>query len=533
MRNPSLSGILKHLPQAAAPTHRDSEPAEAPGETPRSDAPRAEGMLEALLRASPETIFILDDAGHVTLFNTGAENMFGYSANEVLGHPIGLLLPDAVLELRWTSPLPSLLARAKAPNDAPAQLALFGKRSDGEIFSVDVTVATATLPPARGFILVVREAAASPQSERRLRECEECFRNAFESETIAFSITELSGRFRAVNRSLCGMVGYTEAELLDKSFQEITHQDDRFIGAANMRRLVAGEIDRCVLEKRYVHKLGHIVWVLISVSIVRDRWDAPLYFVSHSTDVTSLKIAQRALEERAAELERSNSELEHFAAVASHDLQEPLRTVSSYTQLLIERYQGKLDERAERWSSYIVGGVEHMKRLIDGLLSLARVHTDGVAFQPVDTEAIVDRLWARLRIQPNAEGAQLSHGPLPVIAADAAQVEQLFQNLLSNAIRYRRPDEPLQIEITAERQPGYRTAWEFSVADNGIGIDMVHADRIFEIFQRVARDIDQAGAGIGLAVCDRIVRRHGGRIWVESAPGRGARFRFTLVDQST
>jgi light-regulated signal transduction histidine kinase (bacteriophytochrome) len=267
--------------------------------------------------------------------------------------------------------------------------------------------------------------------------------------------------------------------------------------------------------------------------MVRDRWGAPLYFVAHATDITSLKHAQRALEAHAAELERSNAELEHFASVASHDLQEPLRTVSSYTQLLSERYRGQLDERADRWIDYVVGGVDHMKRLIDGLLSLARVRTTGAEFQPVDTEAIVDKVWESLRVHPSATGARLSLGSLPVLGADASQIEQLFQNLLSNAIRYRRFDVPLRVEITADRQLGNEAEWGFAVADNGIGIEMIHATRIFEIFQRVAREIDQTGAGIGLAVCDRIVKRHGGRIWVESAPGHGARFRFTLVDQTS
>jgi PAS domain S-box-containing protein len=490
-------------------------------------------MIEALVKASPEAIIVLDDASHVTLFNAGAREMFGYSPSEVLGHVVDFILPDSIGNLRWTSPLPPLLSRPNGREVPPVQLALFGQRSDGEIFSVEASVISAFTPPTRGFMVVVRDAATLLGYEGKLRECEECFRIAFESETIAFAITELSGRLRAVNRSLCNLLGYTEAELLELSFQAITHPEDLFKDVSHVQSLVKGEIDRYLLEKRYLHKQGHSVWALLSVSMVRDRWGAPLYFVAHATDITTLKNAQRALEEHAAELERSNAELEHFASVASHDLQEPLRTVSSYTQLLSERYRGHLDERADRWIDYVVDGVDHMKRLIDGLLSLARVRTNGAEFQPVDTEAIVDTLWTRLRADPSANLARLSLGSLPVIGADASQIEQLFQNLLSNAIRYRRFDVPLRIAITAERHLGSDAAWEFAVADNGIGIDMIHASRIFEIFQRVARDIDQTGAGIGLAVCDRIVKRHGGRIWVESAPGHGARFRFTLVDQTS
>jgi light-regulated signal transduction histidine kinase (bacteriophytochrome) len=211
-----------------------------------------------------------------------------------------------------------------------------------------------------------------------------------------------------------------------------------------------------------------------------------------------------------------------------------LRTIGSYTQLLSQRYHGQIDERSDRWIGFILGGVDHMKRLIDGLLSLARVRTEGAAFQLADTAAIVDSLWPGLSTQPCAEGAQLTHGALPTVVADPAQIEQLFQNLLSNAIRYRRLDAPLRIHIGAEQRTlGTHTEWEFVVADNGIGIDMAHARRIFEIFQRVSPEVDQSGTGIGLAVCERIVGRHGGRIWVESEPGRGARFHFTLVDQAS
>jgi light-regulated signal transduction histidine kinase (bacteriophytochrome) len=276
------------------------------------------------------------------------------------------------------------------------------------------------------------------------------------------------------------------------------------------------------------------VWALLSVSLVRDGWGAPLYFVAHATDITSLKTAQQSLAQHAKELERSNAELEHFASVASHDLQAPLRTVTSYTQLLAERYRAQVDDRADRWIGYIVGGVDKMRRMIDGLLSLARVRMDRERLLPADTAAIVEAEWERLGASTDTGGAQLSHGFLPIIAADTAQMEQLFQNLLSNAVKYRRADLPLRITVSATRQVGSaRAEWEFAVTDNGVGVDMIHAKRIFEIFERVPGDIDQTGAGIGLAVCERIVARHGGRIWVESELGSGARFRFTLVEQTT
>jgi PAS domain S-box-containing protein len=494
---------------------------------------RAESsILATLLNASQEAIILLDDALQISVFSAGAADMFGYVQSDVVGRRIDLLLPDTVPDRNWSSPLAHLLQQNQSARISAANFALLGRRCDGEILSLDVTVTCAVVPPDRGFMLMLRDASSSTRAEKRLRECEECFRIAFESETIAFTITELSGRLRAVNRSLCLLLGYTEAELLELSFQAITHPDDLAPNLSLARRLVDGEIDRYVLEKRYLHKQGHAVWVLVSVSIVRDSWGAPLYFVAHAMDVSSLKHAQRALEDRAAELERSNAELEHFASVASHDLQEPLRTVSSYTQLLEEHYGEQLDARAARWMSYIGEGVAQMKRQIYGLLSLARVRTDGAEFRPVDIEALVERVWAQLSENAERRELRLTHSPLPIIAADESQIEQLFQNLLSNAIRYQRLDVPLRVEIGAERRPGPHSEWEFSVTDNGVGVDASDATRIFEMFERAARGIDPTGVGIGLAVCDRIVKRHGGRIWVESTPDHGARFRFTLVDQS-
>jgi PAS domain S-box-containing protein len=489
-------------------------------------------MVEALVRELADAVIVLDASGRITLFNVCAEEMFGYAPNEVIGRSFDLLLPNALGDLPWTSPLLAFFRGEDGMNLPSAHLALYGQCSDGEIFSVDASVARATASPAPGFLIVLRNNESSSRAEDKLRECEDRFRIAFESDTIAFAIAELSGHYRSVNGCLCSLVGYTKSELLELDFQTITFPEDLASDLALMQRLVTGEIDRYRLEKRYIHKLGHVVWAVISVSLVRDSWGAPLYFIAHATDITSLKNAQHALAEHAAELERSNAELEHFASVASHDLQAPLRTVASYAQLLSQRYRSQFDDRADRWIDFITGGVDHMKRLVDGLLSLARVRTEGAAFHPVNTEAIVDSVWLGLSTQPTANGAQLTHGALPTIVADAAQLEQLFENLLSNAIRYRRLDAPLRIEIEVEqRQLDSRTEWEFVVADNGIGVDMKYSRRIFEIFQRISPEVDQSGTGIGLAVCERIVGRHGGRIWVESEPGHGARFHFTLVDQ--
>ena len=241
-------------------------------------------------------------------------------------------------------------------------------------------------------------------------------------------------------------------------------------------------------------------------------------------DVSDRKRAEEQLRQAAAELESSNAELEQFAYVASHDLQEPLRMVASYTQLLARRYQGKLDADADEFIGFAVDGATRMQALINDLLAYSRVGTRGRAFEPTNAADIVDRVISDLDVATKEAGATITRGPLPVVTGDGVQLGQLFQNLISNAIKFRGERSP-EVRIDAERDG---LAWRFSVQDNGIGIEPEYAGRIFVIFQRLHTRAQYPGTGIGLAICKKIVERHGGRIWVESRPGEGTTFRFTI-----
>ena len=232
----------------------------------------------------------------------------------------------------------------------------------------------------------------------------------------------------------------------------------------------------------------------------------------------------KELEESRRELDRSNQELEQFAYVASHDLQEPLRMVSSYTQLLARRYQGRLDTNADEFIAYAVDGANRMQRLINDLLAYSRVGTRGKEFKPTDCTAVFDQALANLKVTIEESSAVVARGPLPTVMADKLQIGQLLQNLIGNALKYQ-GDEPPRVHVTAEQKG---TEWVFSVRDNGIGIDPQYAERIFVIFQRLHNREEYPGTGIGLAICKKIVERHGGRIWVESQLGSGATFSFTI-----
>lgn len=236
------------------------------------------------------------------------------------------------------------------------------------------------------------------------------------------------------------------------------------------------------------------------------------------------KRTQTALAERADALEKSNAELEQFAYIASHDLQEPLRMVSSYTQLLSKRYRGKLDANADEFIHYAVDGAKRMQRLLQDLLDYSRVGSKGKSLVPTDSADVLAAACANLKTKIEAENADISAGPLPEVCGDDVQLTQVFQNLIGNALKFR-GEEPASVRVEA-RADGDQ--WVFSIADNGIGLDAQYSERIFQVFQRLHTQTAYPGTGIGLAVCKKVIERHGGRIWVESEPGSGSTFLFSL-----
>ena len=398
-------------------------------------------------------------------------------------------------------------------------------RKDGSIVWVHFSMTVERDAAGRPLyeIAVYEDITAQLDAQLRLRESEARFRQTFELAASGIAHVR-DGRFTRVNRSLCAMLGYPEAELLGKSVKELSHPEDRDVTDAARARIRAGEIDSARFEKRYVRADARVVWCRIAVALVRDVYGAPQYEVAIFDDITDRKNAEAALQAAHEELKRSNAELEQFAYVASHDLQEPLRMVASYTQLLGRRYASKLDGDAREFMAYIVDGAARMKQLIEDLLAYSRVGTKGAQFQMVSVDAALRRALFNLRAAIQEAGAVVTNDPLPTLPADEVQLGQLLQNLIGNALKFRSQSVP-RIHVAATEK---EHEWQLEVRDNGIGIEPQYYERIFMVFQRLHNKGEYPGTGIGLAICKKVVERHGGRIWVESRPGEGSRFCFTL-----
>ena len=243
----------------------------------------------------------------------------------------------------------------------------------------------------------------------------------------------------------------------------------------------------------------------------------------------ALRQAEALLLQKHEELNRSNEELAQFAYIASHDLQEPLRMVASYTQLLARRYKGRLDADADEFIAFAVDGVDRLQRLFQGLLEYSRVGTKGQALLETSSDAALEQATLNLHDAIEQSGAQVTHDPLPVVLADKLQLIQLLQNLVGNAIKYHRPGVPPRVHVSSAKEAA-TGRWRFSVRDNGLGIEAKYFARIFGMFQRLHKRDEFGGIGIGLSICKRIAERHGGVVSIESEPGQGSSFHFTLAD---
>jgi PAS domain S-box-containing protein len=458
------------------------------------------------------------------------ERILGYSAEE-----LARLKPKEILTARAYRSAKVVLAQGLADARMDPEYTHFESPVELEHVAKDGTTRWCELTTRFlrdqdkqivGILGVTRDITDRRKAEEAVRANEEKLRAISKSALDAVVVIDETGKVAHWNPAAEKMFGYLEEEILGQNAHELLApaglRERAKQGIQRFRESGQGPAVGNVLELEAVRKDGSQFPIEIAVAPIKidDRWWASAII----RDITERRRSQEALARASDELRRSNKDLEQFAYAASHDLQEPLRTVRSFLQLLVRDYEDRLDARARELIDFAADGAARMERLIGDLFDYSRVGTHGRASEVVDCNELVDSVVRNLRTTIDENKAQIRAEQLPQVLADPGQLTELFQNLISNAIKFRRDEGP-RIVISALETGD---EWTFSIRDNGIGIEPEYADRVFEVFQRLHTREEFPGTGIGLAICKRIVERHGGRIWFESQLGLGTTFYFTL-----
>ena len=471
-------------------------------------------LLAALVESSQDAIVAKTLDGIITYWNPAAEKLFGYTAEEVIGKTIFVLAPDDRRDEEHQF-LHSLREGKRIADHDTVRV-----RKDGTHLQVSLN-----LSPLRSSDGTVIGGASIARDITARILAEERFRLVFEAAPDSMMMIRADGKIVLANSSSEKLFGYSREELLDTSLESLFPQVSRAQAATDRTETApAGEIVSIGEGSDLYVRRKDGVEVPVEISLSPIETDQGKFVLCAIVDITERKQAAELLAVQRRELERSNAELEQFAYVASHDLQEPLRMVVSYTELLEQRHKGKLDEKTDKFIRYIVEGGKRMQLLVSDLLTYSRVGRRGKPYQPVDTAEVVRQVLADLGSMVQESGTEVSCGALPLVNGDRGQLAQVFQNLIVNAIKFRSDHSPL-VQIGAEL---HGREWRFYVRDNGIGIDMQYADRLFQMFQRLHERGKYPGNGIGLALSKKIVEGHGGRIGFDSELGKGTTFYFTL-----
>lgn len=492
--------------------------------TQRRQAEETTQRLAAIIESSNDAIVSETLDGKITIWNKAAEELFGYTAREAIGMDIAHLWPEAIKDDELAI-IPLIKEGLFVSQYESKRL-----RSDGT--AIDVSITIFPIYDVDGEIVaaseIIRDITDRKRTERKIAEAEERLRTIFDRSPDAYLLMELEkGRINDCNPATEAILGGTRDQIIGMTPDEISpdyQPDGRTSSAA-----AADKIEQCLhkgsLRFEWIHRRfdGSYFWADVSLVVMRLSGRQALF--ASWRDISERKRMEQELDRTLKSLAESNKELEHFAYIASHDLQEPLRMVSSYVQLLSQRYKDQLDADANDFIGYAVDGATRMKGMIDALLSYARVNTRGRELMPIDSGQVLADALKNLELAIEDNEATVLCDPLPRINADEIQLGQLFQNLISNAIKFKKPDAPPQVRIGAQRE---HNVWHFTIADNGIGIDLTDNERIFLIFQRLHTRQQYPGTGIGLALCKKIVERHGGRIWVESEKDAGCTIHFTM-----
>jgi len=484
-----------------------------------------EGRYRGLLEAAPDAMVVVNQGGEIVLLNVQAEKQFGYRRDELLGQKVTNIIPDGFAERLIADDL-------RTAEDALAQqigtgIELTALRKDGSEFPIELMLSP--LESAEGTLVTaaIRNISVRRKADEHLAQMEGRYRGLLEAAPDAMVVVNQAGEIVLLNVQAEKQFEYSRDELIGQKVKNIIPQGfaERLLadGLRSAEEALAQQIGTGI-ELHGRRKNGSEFPIELMLSPLESAEGTLI--TAAIRDITTRKRAESHLLQKVEELNRSNEELQQFANIASHDLQEPLRMVASYTQLLSRRYKGKLDTDADEFIAFAVDGASRMQRLIHDLLAYSRVGTKGKELLNTSSENALQQALLNLRGAVEDSGALVTHDPLPMVKADEMQLTQLFQNLVGNAIKYQRSEIP-KVHISAAMDG--EDKWNFSVKDNGLGIDPQYFEKIFGMFQRLHKREEFAGTGIGLAICKKIVERHGGKISVESRPEYGSTFHFTLA----
>ena len=478
---------------------------------------QAEAQFRSIVEGAPNAMLAANREGRIVLVNRKTEELFGYERMGLLGKDLELLI-----SLRYRSMYAGLVATSfehpetRHVGELPE---VFGLRSDGSELPLEVGLNVVQEAGGPLCIFSIIDITRRKQSEAQ-------FRSIVEGAPNAMLVANREGKIVLVNRRTEELFGYTREELFIQSIEMLMPLRYREQHPAKVRNFFENPRNRSIDAKGDLYgqrKDGSEFPLELGLAYIQEG-EQPLALAS-VIEISKRKELENELAGKIDELARSNRDLERFAYLASHDLQEPLRAVSGCLQLLEQRYRGQLDEPAGEWIGHAVDGAARMRVLIEALLSYSLVSKGGNPLQPVDCNAALEMALRNLSVSIKESGVEISREPLPMVAGIPSYLDMLFQNLIGNAIKFRRLDLPAKVRIGAELKEGY---WVISISDNGIGIEEQYFERIFNLFQRLHSRSEYPGTGIGLALCKRIAEQHGGKITVTSTPGQGSCFSFTL-----
>ena len=508
-----------------------------------TDLERAQGALRmeeartrAIVETAPDAIITMADDGLIRSFNSGAERIFGYSVGEILGRPLTTLMPER-FRRKHRSGLSRHLTTGESRLIGQGPVELVGLRKTGTEFPLELALGELLEEGQVLFTGIVRDVTERKEAEEKVRRAEERYRTLVERMPAVTYIQEIGSPESAMYMSpqIEALTGYTpEDDCQDPDFRwRLVHPADRERLRQSGEEQTGEPGEVFTHEYRVVHRDGRPVWVRNESVLIEDQASGTRYWHGFMVDITERKRAEASLRAYAEKLQRSNRELQDFAHVASHDLQEPLRKVSSFGERLRTRYADALGGQGLDYLRRMEGATVRMQGLIEDLLSLSRVTTQANPFEPVDLNGVAEEVLSDLEARLEETGGTVEVGDLPTVEADRLQMRQLLQNLIGNALKFHKDGEPPVVRVYVQSEPpmatsGGRPRYRLVVEDDGIGFDEEHLSRIFVPFERLHGRGAYEGTGMGLAICRKVVERHGGEITAESAPGQGARFIATL-----